>query len=390
MELLEINKCFQKLRSYCEEQQYKGWDPYDGLNSRVFKSLPIIRNNRICRLVWIQFFKKSPINFRPLAGIPKEFNSKGLGLFLSGYCNLYRMKQDKSILDRIYFLAEKIMELQNRNYSGSCWGYNFDWQARAFYQPAHTPTVVATSFVADSLFNAYEITNEQKILETALSAADFVLQDLNRTYDDKGNFSFSYSPLDDTQVFNASLLGVRLLIKAYMYNRNELYRSEARKAVAFVCDRQEENGAWVYGTLPFHQWVDNFHTGFDLECINEYQGCTGDKTFDGHLKKGLKFYLESFFLPDGTSKYYHNKKYPIDIHSPAQLIVVLSKLGLFRDNEPLATNVLTWTLQNMQDQKGYFYYQKKKVLSSHIPYMRWAQAWMFYAMSFYLKEREIK
>ncbi len=390
MDLTEINKSFQKLRSYCEEEQFKGWDPFDGLNSQLFKSIPIIRNSRLCRLAWIQFFKKSPVNFRALTGIAKSFNSKGLGLFLTGYCNLYKSNQDKSCLDRIHFLTNKIIELQNRNYSGSCWGYNFDWQARAFFQPANTPTVVVTSFVGDSLFNAYEITNEKRVLDTALSAADFVLKDLNRTYDEKGNFSFSYSPLDNTQVFNASLLGVRLLSSAYMYTKNELYKAEAQKAVRFACDRQQANGAWAYGTLPFHQWVDNFHTGFNLECISDYKRCTGDNSFEENLRKGLEFYLENFFLEDGTSKYYHNKKYPVDIHSPAQLIVVLSKMDLFKDHEPLAAKVLTWTIQNMQNEKGYFYYQKKKMFSSHIPYMRWAQAWMFYAMSFYLMEREIK
>ena len=390
MELLEINKSFQKLRFYCEEEQYKGWDPFDGLNSRLFKSLPIIRNNRFCRLAWIQFFKKSPLNFRPLTHVAKDLNSKGLGLFLTGYCNIYKVRPDTSTLDKIYFLTEKIIELQNRNYSGSCWGYNFDWQARAFFQPANTPTIVATSFVADSLFNAYDITNEKRALDTALSAADFVLKDLNRTYDETGNFSFSYSPLDKTQVFNASLLGVRLLSRSYMYNKNENYRSEAQKAVRFVCDRQQANGAWAYGTLPFHQWIDNFHTGFNLECISEYEQCTGDVAYHKNLEKGLAFYLENFFLADGTSKYYHNKKYPVDIHSPAQLMVVVSKLGIFKDYETLVTNVLTWTIENMQNEKGYFYYQKKRMFSSHIPYMRWAQAWMFYAMSYYLKEREIK
>lgn len=390
MDLLEINRSFQKLKSYCEGEQYKGWDPFDGLNSRLFKSLPIIRNNRLCRLAWIQFFKKSPVNFRPLAGVAKDLNAKGLGLFLTGYCNLYKLNQDKSSLDKIYFLTEKLIALQNRSYSGSCWGYNFDWQAKAFFQPANTPTVVVTSFVADSLFNAYEITNEKRVFDTALSAADFVLKDLNRTYDEKGNFSFSYSPLDNTQVFNASLLGVRLLSSAYMYTKNELYKAEAQKAVRFVCDRQQANGAWAYGTLPFHQWIDNFHTGFNLECINDYERYTGDASFHGNLRKGLSYYLENFFLEDGTSKYYHNKKYPVDIHSPAELIVVLSKMDLFKDHEPLAAKVLTWTIQHMQNEKGYFYYQKKKMFSSHIPYMRWAQAWMFYAMSFYLMEREIK
>jgi len=52
--------------------------------------------------------------------------------------------------------------------------------------------------------------------------------------------------------------------------------------------------------------------------------------------------------------------------------------------------VMQWSIENMQDKKGYFYYQKKKTISSHIPYMRWAQAWMFYAMTFYLKEMKVQ
>jgi rhamnogalacturonyl hydrolase YesR len=382
----EIISSFKKLKEYCENEQFIGWDPYDGLNSRLFNAIPFIRDNRFCRLAWIQFFKRSPVNFRQLAGVKKGFNSKGIGLFLTGYCNLYKVNEEKDYLDKIIFLSEKLISLQNKNYSGSCWGYNFDWQARAFFQPKNTPTVVATSFVADSLFNAYEVTGEKKFLDTALSSADFVLNDLNRTFDDKQNFSFSYSPLDHTQVFNASLLGVRLLSRAYAFTQNHQYAEEAKKAVAFVCDRQQPGGAWAYGTLPYHQWIDNFHTGFNLECIHDYKKFTGDNSFDENLNKGIAFYLENFFTKEGAGKYFHDKLYPVDIHSPAQLIVTLSKLDLFRQNFSLAERVMQWTIEHMQDEKGYFYYQKKKIISSHIPYMRWAQAWMFYAFSYYLKE----
>jgi len=41
----------------------------------------------------------------------------------------------------------------------------------------------------------------------------------------------------------------------------------------------------------------------------------------------------------------------------------------------------------MQDKKGYFYYQLKKGMSSKISYMRWSNAFMFNAMSYYLKEK---
>jgi hypothetical protein len=386
MENQAVINSFQKLKKYCEKEQYKGWDPYDGLNSRLFNALPFIKSNRFCRLAWIQFFKRSPLNFRQITGVKKDFNTKGLALFLSGYCNLYKQDREQVYLDKIVFLANKLIELQNRNFSGSSWGYNFDWQARAFFQPKNMPTVVATSYVGDSLFNAYDIIAEKKFLNTALSSIDFVLKDLNRTYDVKGNFCFSYSPIDQTQVFNASLLGARLLSRAYSYTKNDLFKNEAQKAVAFICDRQQPNGAWAYGTLPFHQWIDNFHTGFNLECIYEYKKFTDDDSFEMNLQKGIAFYLENFFTSEGASKYYYNKLYPVDIHAPAQLIVTLSKLGLFEKNATLARKVMQWSIENMQDKQGYFYYQRKKTISSRIPYMRWAQAWMFYAMTFYLKE----
>jgi hypothetical protein len=76
--------------------------------------------------------------------------------------------------------------------------------------------------------------------------------------------------------------------------------------------------------------------------------------------------------------------YPIDIHSPAQLIITLAKLGKFNEYKNLAEKVISWTIDNMQSDKGYFIYQINKYFSSRISYMRWAQAWMFYALSEYL------
>ncbi len=381
---------FERLKLYCEREGYKGWDPYDGLTSKVFRSLPLVRDNRFFRLAWIQFFKKSPVNFRPIAIVPKSYNAKGLGLFLTGYCNLYKIAPSEELLKSIHFLADKIIGLQSTGYAGSCWGYYFDWQARAFFQPANTPTVVATSFVADALFNAYEITKIETYKTVAVSSADFVLKDLNRTYDQKGNFAFSYSPLDHTQVFNASLLGARLLSRVYHYTRDEKLKEEATKAVQFVCDYQQPNGAWAYGTLPFHSWIDNFHTGFNLECINDFQVYTSDERFKRNIQLGFQYYIDTFFTAEGVSRYYHNQLYPVDIHSPAQLMVTLVKLNRFEENQPLAEKVLDWTIRNMQSKEGFFYYQRKKMLSFRIPYMRWAQAWMFYSMSYYLMAEKNK
>jgi hypothetical protein len=384
---------FNSLKSYCEAQHFAGWDPYDGLNSKVFQALPF-KYWDLARLAWIQGFKRSPINFRKLLLVPKEHNAKGIGLFLMGYCNIYNAQAQSGqttlgaqseILERINYLADLLLSLQSKGYSGACWGYNFDWQARRlFLFPKNTPTVVATTFCATALFQAYEITGNTQWLQTALSAAQFVLQDLKRTPKTRG-FLFSYSPLEgNNTVYNASLLGSKLLSYCYHYSKDEELKAVARESILACVDAQQPDGSWYYGELPVQNWMDSFHTGYNLDALQSYQDLTGDTAFNAQIQKGFEFYIQNFFLSDGTPKYYHNRIYPIDIHCPAQLFVTLHRLNKFDDNREIADQVMHWTIEHMQDKKGFFYYQLKKGISSRIPYMRWSNAFMMYAMSYYM------
>ena len=151
-------------------------------------------------------------------------------------------------------------------------------------------------------------------------------------------------------------------------------------------DAQREDGSWLYGELPVQNWIDSFHTGYNLEAIATYQKYTGDSDYKKSIEKGFQYYIDNFFTDNGIPKYYHNKMYPIDIHCPGQLPVTLSVLGEMENHKDLVHKVLNWTIKNMQDQKGYFYYQIKKGISSKIPYMRWSNAFMFYALSYYFLE----
>ena len=382
---LKVENSLTRLKNYCEQEEFRGWDPYDGLNSRLFQSIPFISKNRFSRLLWIQTFKRLPVNFRRIAGIKKGYNSKSLGLFLSGYCNLYSYEAKDEYLEKIYFFSTKLIELQSPFYNSACWGYNFDWQARAFFQPKNTPTVVASVFNSSALLDAYEIMEEKHLLETARSTCDFILQDLNRTYNDKGKYSFSYSPLDKSVVFNASLLGSRLLSRVFSFTKEKILIEEAKKSVDFCMDYQKTDGSWSYGTLPYHQWIDNFHTGYNLECIADYMRFSGTIDYNDQLENGFNYYIQNFFTHEGIPKYYNNSIYPIDIHSSAQTVITLSKLEKFHEEKFLIDKVLNWTIRNMQSKYGFFYFQVNNHFSSKIPYMRWAQAWMFYALTTYLK-----
>lgn len=394
---------FIRLKSYCETEDYKGWDPYDGLKSKVANAFLPLKHSAILRLCIIQGFKRCPVNLRRIAMVPKEHNAKGIGLFLQGYCNLYKVIEKKGVafkelgttdevLRKIRYLADLLLQMRSDKmfpgkFHGACWGYHFDWQARRlFLFPAYTPTVVATNFCATALMEAYEVAHDKRYLEVALSAAKFIIEDLHRSeYKDGFLFSYSKLPGNDT-VFNASILGSRLLSYCYKYTGNETYKQLARKSIVACCAGQEEDGSWRYGMLPVQKWRDSFHTGYNLDGLIAYQENTGDNSFDENIAKGFDYYINHFFLDDGTPKYYDNQTYPIDIHCPGQLFVTLSRLHKFGAFRQTAAKVLQWTIDNMQDPNGYFYYQLKPGMSSKIPYMRWSNAFMFSALSYYLLE----
>ncbi|WP_431156533.1 delta-aminolevulinic acid dehydratase [Winogradskyella poriferorum] len=387
--MVDFKDSFLRLNDYCESEDYKGWDPYDGLNSKFFQALPM-KYWDLARLAWIQGFKRSPINFRKLFLVPKEHNAKGVALFLSGYCKLYHAAKNgddifgsqTELLRKIENITGLLLSLKNNEYSGACWGYNFDWQARRlFLFKKHTPTVVVTCFCVEALIESYEITKDESVIEVAVSAAEFVLKDLTRTPYGEGHI-FSYSVLDgNNTVINASLLGAKILSYAYKYSQKLEYYDEARKAVIAACNMQEKDGSWIYGLLPVQNWKDSFHTGFNLDAIATYQTITKDQSFQNNIQIGWEYYKENFFEPDGKSKYYHNKTYPIDIHCPAQVIVTASKLNEFKANQDFLKLILDWTIKNMQSKNGYFYYQYRRGFSSKISYMRWSNAFMFNAMA---------
>ncbi|WP_299127636.1 delta-aminolevulinic acid dehydratase [uncultured Winogradskyella sp.] len=388
---------FAKLKSYCESENFAGWDPYDGMNSKIFQALPL-KHWDLARLAWIQGFKRSPINFRKILLVPKQHNSKGIALFLLGYCKLYKAAENGNVdfgtkaelLKHINRLTKLLLSMKAEGYSGACWGYNFDWQARRlFLFEKNTPTVVATCFAVEALIESYEITKDKHVLDTALSSSDFVLKDLSRTNHGNG-LIFSYSIKDgNNTVINASLLGAKILSYSYKYTKTKAHADFAKKAVIAACELQEKDGSWIYGLLPVQSWKDSFHTGFNLDAIETYQLNTGDHSFKGYLDKGWNYYVNNFFEPDGKPKYYHNKTYPIDIHCPAQVIVTASKLKQFKIEAELLEKTLDWTIENMQSKKGYFYYQYRKGLSSKISYMRWSNAFMFNAISHYYLESKL-
>src|SRR2546428_12675741 len=91
---IDLKTAHKDLWKWCRDQGFAGYDPYDALNSRLFQATPF-RHSRAARLAWTQFHKRSPINLRSLARIPRERNAKGIALFALAALAQYRRNQTK-------------------------------------------------------------------------------------------------------------------------------------------------------------------------------------------------------------------------------------------------------------------------------------------------------
>lgn len=373
---MDILPSLNKLRAYIEKEDFKGYDPYDALNSPLLKALSL--DQKYLRIAFIQLLKRLPVNVRPVLGIKKDYNPKGIGLFLSGYAKLYRIEKKPECLEKIEYLLGLLERLKSNGYSGNCWGYNFDWQSRAFYLPRYTPTIVNSSFIGHALIDTYRFTGQEKALEMAIHIKDFILRDLNRTEED-GGLCFSYTPKDHTKIHNANLLGASLLIRLYGYTDDAELRETALASLAYSMKCQNDDGSWYYAETDFQRWIDSFHTGFNLQSIAYFLDEGFGKEYTAAFNKGVTFYQRNFFLDDGTPKYYHDKVYPIDIHSAAQAIAVFSGIGY--EFCTLKENITMWMIRNLQNKDGYYYFQQKRIYTNKIPYIRWGQAWVFHGLT---------
>src|SRR5688572_21290129 len=161
------------LLRYCRANDWAGYDPYDALNSELFKALPIL-NSRWPRIVLTQLLKRSPVNVRSLLRVPPTQNAKGLAIFLQALMKLDRLK----LLDQpklINGMIEKILANRSPGFNYYAWGYSFPWQTRTLLVPRAAPNLVCTTFVASALLDAYDEIGGNACLEAAVSAADYMV-----------------------------------------------------------------------------------------------------------------------------------------------------------------------------------------------------------------------
>lgn len=376
----EILESILRLFGWLEENDYRGYDTFDGLGARFVR--PLTFENKFLQTVLQQGVRRFPLNLRPLLGVDKGYSSKGMGFLTRGFLRLHQATGDPIWSEKAEFCLKWLMDNQSPGYSGACWGNHFDYRSRSGYFAKGVPTVVWTSLIGHAFLDAFDYFQNDKYLQIANSICEHFLLDI-RTYPDGDGVCINYTPATDSWVHNANTLAGCFLARTYSYTRNESYLALAQRAMQYTAQHQRSNGSWYYAEKENAHWVDNFHTAYVLDCFKHYARSTGDSRFDRNLASGYGFWKKTFFLRDGTPRYYDRKTLPIDIQCSSQAI---DTLVFFSDQDPealpLALKVAQWTIENMQDGSGHFYYRRySRWLVNKTATLHWGQATMLCALA---------
>lgn len=377
-----VRGAIDKLQAWVELHEYKGYEPFDGLSSWA---RPLAFGNQFAERLLQQAIRQSPWNLRPLLGVRPKNSTKGRGYMAWGYLTLFRATAEPELLRKATDCLRWLDRNKVARFPHHSWSNHFDFVSRGGSYTSDDPIIVWTSSIGQAYLDAFEATQDRWFLNIAESACRWILE-LPRERTNRGD-CLSYFAHQQASIHNANMLGASLLARTAKHNGDGEYRRVARKAMEFSCSRQLADGAWLYAEDPKYHWIDNFHTGYNLDTLDTYIESTGDEEWRPQLERGLRYYKANFFEASGRPKYYHSRTYPVDIQCVAQSIETLAGFAR-RDPESrsLAAKVVGWALENMQGGDGHFYYRQYPLITSKIPMLHWGQATMFRGLCRYYEE----
>jgi hypothetical protein len=371
------------------EVDFEGFSKHDALNARWLERLA--GGSKITRLGATQLVMRSPIDVRPVLGVRKARNAKGISLFARALLARHRMTGAERDAVEAGQLLDWLIDNSSSKFPGRSWGYPYPWQDAGFFAPRNFPNRVVTSFVGHALLDGYETLGETRFVETASDAVRFLLDAPKTLFEDASHRCVSYVPDEAVTwiVMDVSALAGALAARLGALTGETGLIEEGGRLVRYVVSKQTDEGAWFYAEPPSASHIshDNYHTGFILDAILDYGHWAKIGEFDDAYERGVDFYERRLFEPDGAARFMSDRRYPIDIHGCAQGVITFSRRqarhGVGGD---MARRVLDWTIDRMWDPRnGWFHYQQRRWFRTSIRELRWCQGWMSFALATYLE-----
>lgn len=370
-----------KLKKYIEHENFKGYDPVDIFNS-IF---PLGWLPNIVKAAISQVHMRNPVNFRAIIGIKKEYNAMALGVLLKAYAMQYEHRQEPGDSQTMQYIFERLIEISCKGKSGYCWGNNFDWVGRDGKVAKNYPNLVTTCFVANGIYKYYQVTGEIRAKEVIAGIAAFIVKDIPRIETEHG-ICFSYTNLRMEACYNANMLAAETLAKNYSIFSNSEVLKLATRAVEFTIAHQQLDGHWNY-SIDLENGIErqqiDFHQGYLLLSLSEFVKYSGIDTqrIQQSLQRGIEYYKNRQFFHNGRAKWRLPNTLPIETHYHAVGILCFCELSKIGESYlHFANKIAKYAVDNIFDEKGYFYFRKYNKYINKISYMRWTQSFMFLAL----------
>ncbi len=392
----KIENSIESLNNWIIRNGWSGYDPYDLKSIRSILLITRLGNKNPIfegmREILFETFNHFPVFSRRIFQVEQRANAKAMGLFASAYLDLYGQKNDPYYHEQSKFCLGWLKENNSPDFPGLGWGYPFDWQSTELI-PKHTPNGIVTTAVGEAFWKWYMFTRDESYLDDCIKICKFLITLPYDTINDE-QICFSYTPIFQNHVHNLNLFVAEYLLKIGQETGNQDWMVMGRKALNYTLANQQADGAFDYNGPPERpqNFVDNYHSAFVLRMVHSIWKQLNEEVIFKQLELAYNYYIENFFQDGYLPKFKPDQLYRIDIHSCAESINCLSELAdTFPDGLELAQNVARWTIDNLQDQQGFFYYGIFKSrftgrkYTSKIAYIRWGQAWMLKALSNLLK-----
>jgi hypothetical protein len=350
-------------------QNYKGIDPYQ-MDEKAFAILKYVPLFSTIRSILKPFHSRIPSS--AFSKFPPIYHPKAIGLIIAGNCYLYRITRDNSLLSENNRLLHILASLKNPKFGNACWGHPFEWGQDIRY-PFNTPMVCVQAPVIQSLLDYYDVSKNEDVLNLAKSALKWIVDEVEM--DDFGeSISLCNSPLTTDHVHNSNIMAAAVLYRYNDISKQPLFTDMADKLTLFTIDCQNPDGSWNYSDNSLT--IDNRHTGFILSALSKIYRYKQDDEIKKSLELGTEYYYSNLFENE-IPKWSPEQTYPVDIHDIAQAIITATDLR----NYHLANKIIKFAVEKMSNGRDCFYYKlfENGDVNKAI-FIRWGQAWMYYAL----------
>ena len=386
--LTKIEQSFQRFLQWLDDYGFYSYDQFDFWGSalgifskKLFYKKRILAIPLVLKLQILEsFFPRSRILFAK-----KRRFAIGDAHFVLGYLNLYKYTGDSMYKDKAAEILPEIGANAIHTPSGIGWGYPYTWvTGRAVYPPG-TPFITVTHYCFDAFLAMAKITGEQTYMDTAARIARFAANDLNETAISGDETAVSYSPIDNSQVINASTYRAALLLKGFKLFGIREYKEKAIKNINFVLNWQQADGSWYYAV--YETFIDHFHTCFVLKNLYKAYLILKDEKILKAVKKGYEFYRGFLFRKDHTPIHFSKKIHPkfrkIEMYDYAEGIALGPLLNPDIDGAlDFSLQLAQHLINTFQLKEGYFVTRVTMLNTRNkVPYLRWPQAQLFYALT---------